>query len=89
MDVDTNKSIDKLVVLFFENLQYFSVLRVCLLFFCQVNVVFTGLLSEVEDKRELESLPNFILLESCKVECESLHVQDEYIWQFCENMLSA
>ena len=89
MDVDADKAIDKLIVLFFENLQNLSIRRVCLLLFCQVDIVFAGLLGEVEDKWELESLSNLILLESCKVECESLHVQDEYVWQLRENVLSA
>ena len=89
VNVDAYKTIDKLIVLFFENLQDLSVRRVCLLLFCQVDIVFTGLLGEVEDERELKSLPNLILLESCKVECESLHVKDEYVWQLRENVLSA
>ena len=49
MDVHADKAIDKLVVLFFENLQDLSVRRVCLLLFCQVDIVFTGLLGQVED----------------------------------------
>ena len=55
----------------------------------QVYIVFTRLFGKVEDEGELKSLPYFILLESCKVECESLHVQDEYIWQLCKDMLPA
>ena len=47
MDVDADKAIDKLIVLFFENLQNLSIRRVCLLLFCQVDIVFAGLLGEV------------------------------------------
>ena len=89
VNIDSNKSVDKVIVFLLEQLQKFCILRVFLFFLSKIELVFAGELVQFEDVWELKSSVDLLVFESGEVKDDSLEVQNKDIWKFAKVVVLA